>query len=162
MRTQRRVLQRVLRLWVILYLVYILAETARDKMRTRGYILLVSSRSSRRHAGKSVPSQRKWECLECLASLSTILAQECECLHSCVLCLIHISPKVSPSTRDEDVSQALGLSTLGTDPQRPYPKSDRGRLGFLIFIRLRKKAKGKVIDLIVNRPFIAHLRLYIR
>ncbi len=38
----------------------------------------VSSWSSRRHVGKSVPSQRKQECLECHASLSTILARECD------------------------------------------------------------------------------------
>ncbi len=48
---------------------------------------LGSSRSSRRHVDKSVPSQKKQECLDCLASLSTILAEECECLHLCVLCL---------------------------------------------------------------------------
>ncbi len=35
--------------------------------------VLISSRSSRRHVGKSVPSQRKREFLECLASLSMIL-----------------------------------------------------------------------------------------
>ncbi len=59
-----------------------------------------------RHVGKSVPSQREWECLECLASLSTILAWECECLRSCIICLIHISPEVSTSTQDENVNQA--------------------------------------------------------
>ncbi len=32
--------------------------------------------------------------------------EECECLHLCVLCLIHISPKVLTSTRDENVNQA--------------------------------------------------------
>ncbi len=68
--------------------------------------VLISSRSSQRHVGKSVPSQRKRKCLECLACLSTILARECECLHSCILRLIHISPKVSTSTRDENVNQA--------------------------------------------------------
>ncbi len=31
--------------------------------------VLISSLSSRRHVGKSVPSQRKWECVQCLASL---------------------------------------------------------------------------------------------
>ncbi len=69
--------------------------------------VLISSQISQRHVGKSVPRQRKWECLECLPSLSTILARECECLHSCVLCLVHISPHVSTSTRDENVNQAL-------------------------------------------------------
>ncbi len=68
--------------------------------------ILISSRSSRRHASKSVPSQRKWECLECLASLSMILARECECLHLCILCFVHISSKVSTSTREENVNQA--------------------------------------------------------
>ncbi len=85
-------------------LVYILAETPRDKTRTRVWRVhsshlpysrpvLISSRNSRRHVGKSVRSQRKWECLECLAPLSMILAWECECLHSRVLRLVHISPK---------------------------------------------------------------------
>ncbi len=67
------------------------------------------------HVGKSISSQRKRECLECLASLSTILARECECLHSCVLCLVHILPKVSTSTRNKNVNQALdgrGISCL--------------------------------------------------
>ncbi len=36
-----------------------------------------------------------------------VFAQECECLHLCVPCLIHISPKVLTSTRDENVNQAL-------------------------------------------------------
>ncbi len=58
----------------------------------------VSSRSSRRHVDKSVSIQRKQECLKCLASLSTILARECECLHSCILRLVHISLKVLTST----------------------------------------------------------------
>ncbi len=67
-------------------LVYILIETVWEKMRTRVWRVhssrlphcrpvVVSSQSSQRHAGKSVPSQRKRECLECLASLSTILAR---------------------------------------------------------------------------------------
>ncbi len=47
--------------------------------------ILVSSRNSWRHVGKLVPSQKKRECLDCLASLLMILARECECLHSCVL-----------------------------------------------------------------------------
>ncbi len=87
-------------------------------MRTRGWRVhlsrlphsrpaLISSRSSRRHVGKSVTSRRKWECLESLAWLLTILARECECLHSCRLCLVYIVPKVSTSTRDENVNQAL-------------------------------------------------------
>ncbi len=70
--------------------------------------VLNSSQSSRRHAGKSVLSQRKRKCLECLALLLIILARECE-LHSCVLHLVHISPKVSTSTWDENVNQALEL-----------------------------------------------------
>ncbi len=61
--------------------------------------VLILSQSSQRHVGKSVPSQRKRQCLKCLASLSTILARECECLHSCILRLIYISPKVSTSTQ---------------------------------------------------------------
>ncbi len=65
--------------------------------------VLVSSQCSRRHVCKSVLSHRKQECL---ALLSTILAWECECLHSCVLHLVHISPKVSTSTRDENENQA--------------------------------------------------------
>ncbi len=67
-----------------LCLVYILVETAQDETRTsvwRVYSsrlshsqpVLVSSRNSRKHDGKSVLSQRKWECLECLASLSKVL-----------------------------------------------------------------------------------------
>ncbi len=45
--------------------------------------------------------KRKWECLECLALLSMILAQKCEYLHSCVLHLVHILPKSRrvPETR---------------------------------------------------------------
>ncbi len=74
--------------------------------------VLVLSRSSRRHVVKSVPSQRKQECLECLVSLSTILARECECLHSCVLRLIYISPKVTTSIRDENVNQASKISLI--------------------------------------------------
>ncbi len=77
----------------VLCLVYILIETARDKTRTRVWRIhssrlphsrpvLISSRSSQRHVCKSVSIQRKWECLECFASLSMILARECECLHS--------------------------------------------------------------------------------
>ncbi len=99
---------------------YILVETAQDKMRMRVWRVhsshlpysqpvLVSSRSSRIHVGKSVPSQRKRECLKCLAWLTMILTRECECLHLCVLCLVHISPKVSTSTQHENVNQALEL-----------------------------------------------------
>ncbi len=58
-------------------------------------IVLISSQSYRRFVGKSVPSKRKPECLKCLALLSTILARECECLHLCLLRLVHILPKVS-------------------------------------------------------------------
>ncbi len=65
-------------------LIYILVERAQDKMRTRvwrvhlsrlshSWAVLVSSRSSRKHVGKSVPSQRKWDCLECLVLLSKVL-----------------------------------------------------------------------------------------
>ncbi len=86
-----------------LCMIYILIETARDKMRMRVWRVhssrllhsrpvFISSRSSRRLVGKSVPIQRKLECLECLASLSMILARECECLYSCVLHLVRISP----------------------------------------------------------------------
>ncbi len=102
----------------VICLVYILIETARDSTRTRVLMVhssrlphslhvLVSSRSTRRYVGKSVPSQRKQKYSECLASLSTIFARECECLHLCVLHLVHISPKVSMSTRDENVNQAI-------------------------------------------------------
>ncbi len=35
-----------------------------------------------------------------------VLARECECLHLYILCLNHISPKVSTSTWDENVNQA--------------------------------------------------------
>ncbi len=38
-----------------------------------------------------------------------VLARECECLNSCVLRLVHILPKVSTSTRDENVNQAIDL-----------------------------------------------------
>ncbi len=76
--------------------------------------VLVSSQSSRRHGSTSVPCQRKRECLECLVLLSTILAWECECLHSCVLCLVHILPKVWASTRDENVNRALQLQSPHT------------------------------------------------
>ncbi len=71
--------------------------------------VLVLSRSSWRHVGKSVPSQRKRECPKCLAILSMILTQECECLHLCVLRLVHISPKVATDTWDENLNQALGI-----------------------------------------------------
>ncbi len=37
------------------------------------------------------------------------LVQECECLHSCVPCLIHISPKASTSAFDKSVNLALGI-----------------------------------------------------
>ncbi len=85
-------------------LVYILVETARDEMRTRVWRahlsclshsqpVLTSSQSSLKHVGKSVTSQRKWECFN-------------ECLHSCVPRLIHISPKVSTSAFDENVNLA--------------------------------------------------------
>ncbi len=63
--------------------------------------VLISSQSSQRHVGKLVPSQRRRECLECLALLSTILAWECECLHLCVLLLIHISPSLDEYPRWE-------------------------------------------------------------
>ncbi len=74
--------------------------------------VLVSFGSSRRHVGKSIPSQRKRECLKCLASLLSILAWECECLHSCALHIIHISPKVSTSTQDKNVNQELKFFLL--------------------------------------------------
>ncbi len=101
-----------------LFLVYILVKVAQDKTRTRVWRVhsshlplsrpvLIMSQSFWRHVGKSVPSQRKQEWLECLALLSMILAREYECLHSYILRLVHISPKVSTSTRDENVNQAL-------------------------------------------------------
>ncbi len=86
----------------MLCLVYILVETAQDKMRMWVWRvhsshlpfsrpLLISSPSSRRHVGKSVPNQRKREYLKCLTSLTTILAWECECLHSYVLSCSHLA-----------------------------------------------------------------------
>ncbi len=103
-------------------LVYIFIEATRDQTRMRVWSVhlsrlphsrsvLVSSRKSQRHVGKSVPSHMKLECLEWLASLSTILARECECLHSCILRLVHTSPKVSTSTWDENVNQAFNMLT---------------------------------------------------
>ncbi len=41
-----------------------------------------------------------------VASLSMIFTQDYACLHSCILCIVHISPKVSTSTRDKNVNQA--------------------------------------------------------
>ncbi len=102
----------------MLCLVYILVETAWDKNAimkgtfvclSHSQPVLISFGSSRSHVGKSVQSQRKREYLKCLASLSRIIAWECECLRSCVLCLVHISLKVSTSTRDENVNQASHL-----------------------------------------------------
>ncbi len=110
----------------------------RDKMRTivwgvhsshlpHSWPVLVTSRTSQRHVGKSVPNQRKQECLECLVSLSMILARECEYLHSCILRLIHISPKVSTSTWDENVNQALkfpeNLSEISENSRKIFFKS---------------------------------------
>ncbi len=107
-------------------LVYILVKTARDKTRTRVWRVhssclpysrpvLISFRISQRHVGKSVSSQMEWECLECLASLSTILAREYECLHSCVLHLVHISPKVSTNTRNENLPSLIFYCGFGPD-----------------------------------------------
>ncbi len=69
---------------VLLCLVYILIETAWDETRTRVWKIhlsclslsqpvLVPSQSSWKHVSKSVPSQRKRECLECPTSLSKVL-----------------------------------------------------------------------------------------
>ncbi len=65
--------------------------------------VLVSSQSSRKDVSKSLPSQRKFQF--CLVAL----AQECECLHSCIPRLVHISPKVSTSAFDESVYPTLWL-----------------------------------------------------
>ncbi len=64
--------------------------------------VLISSWSSWRHVSKSVPSQRKRDCLFIDDSCARTWF-----LHSCVLRLVHISPKVSTSTRDKNVNQAL-------------------------------------------------------
>ncbi len=143
-------------LLTVLCLVYILVETARDKARPRVWKVhssrlphsrpvFVSSRSSRRHVGKLVPSQRKRECLKCLASLSTILARECQCLHSCILRFVHILLKVSTSTRHENINQAL-TSTVRTIPRwwlrgRNHQRvvSEEDRQNFLTNQRIQKR-----------------------
>ncbi len=68
--------------------------------------VLILYRSSRKHVGKSVPSQKEAR-MSCL-----VIARECECLHLCVIRLFHISPKGSASTRDENVNQALHSKKL--------------------------------------------------
>ncbi len=108
----------------MLCLVYILVKTARDKMSMRVWRLhlfhlphsqpvLVSSRSSWRHASKLVPSERKRECLKCLALLLTTLARECECLHSCVLRLVHISPKSLDEYRRRECKPGIKILCFG-------------------------------------------------
>ncbi len=133
--------------------VYILVGTAWDKIRIRVWKVhlscfphsrpvLVSSRSSLRHIGKSVQSQRKRECLECLASLLTILTRECECLYSCVLRLVHISPKVSTSTQDKNVNQALQNSDYHTVSQRD-PQ--------MYVMSLKQQASKRSLKLVCNK-----------
>ncbi len=57
--------------------------------------------------------------LDCLVTFESstelvILAQECECLHSCVPCLIHNSMKVLTSTLEENVNGAYDIKEILT------------------------------------------------